>query len=134
MIESLKGFDRDLLLGINSHYNQLMDVVMYYISGIWICLPLFIYWFSLFLKKYEFKKVVILMFFLVALVTLTDQTSNRVKHSVKRYRPTHNIEIKDQIHIVNDYHGGQYGFSQVMQQILLELLCYYFYYLKNILF
>jgi hypothetical protein len=86
MIESLKGFDRDLLLGINSHYNQLMDVVMYYISGIWICLPLFIYWFSLFLKKYEFKKVVILMFFLVALVTLTDQTSNRVKHSVKRSR------------------------------------------------
>lgn len=87
-----------------------MDVVMFYISGIWICLPLFIYWASLFLKKYELKKVMILVFFLIALVTLTDQTSNRVKHSVKRYRPTHNIEIKDQIHVVNDYHGGKYGF------------------------
>jgi undecaprenyl-diphosphatase len=102
MIELLEGYDRNLLLGINSHHNQWMDVVMFYISGIWICLPLFIYWFSLFLKKYELKKVMILVFFLVALVTLTDQTSNRVKHSV--------IEIKDQIHVVNDYHGGQYGF------------------------
>ena len=110
MIDSFKIFDRDLLLSINSHHNNMMDVVMYYISGIWICLPLFIYWFSLFLKKYELKKVLILVFFLVALVTLTDQTSNRVKHSVKRYRPTHNIEIKDHIHLVNDYHGGQYGF------------------------
>ena len=110
MFELLKGFDRDLLLGINSHHNPWMDVFMFYISGIWICLPLFIYWFSLFLKKYELKKVIILLFFLAALVTLTDQTSNKVKHAVKRYRPTHNIEIKDQIHVVNDYHGGQYGF------------------------
>lgn len=110
MFELLKGIDRDLLLSINARHNQWMDVVMFYISGIWICLPLFMYWFSLFLKKYELKKVMILVFFLIALITLTDQTSNRVKHSVKRYRPTHNIEIKDQIHLVNDYHGGQYGF------------------------
>ncbi len=110
MFELLKGYDRNLLLGINSHHNEWMDVVMFYISEIWICLPLFIYWVSLFIKKYEIKKVMILLFFLVALITLTDQTSNRVKHSVKRYRPTHNLEIKDQIHTVNDYQGGQYGF------------------------
>ncbi len=110
MFELLKGYDRNLLLGINSHHNEWIDVVMFYISEIWICLPLFIYWVSLFIKKYEIKKVIILLFFLVALITLTDQTSNRVKHSVKRYRPTHNLEIKDQIHTVNDYQGGQYGF------------------------
>ncbi len=110
MFELLKGYDRNLLLGINSHHNEWIDVVMFYISEIWICLPLFIYWVSLFIKKYEIKKVMILLFFLVALITLTDQTSNRVKHSVKRYRPTHNLEIKDQIHTVNDYQGGQYGF------------------------
>jgi undecaprenyl-diphosphatase len=29
---------------------------------------------------------------------------------VKRYRPTHNLEVGPQLHIVNDYKGGQYTF------------------------
>lgn len=50
------------------------------------------------------------MGFLAVLIAFTDQSSNRVKHHVKRYRPTHNIEIGEKVHILHDYRGGKYGF------------------------
>jgi undecaprenyl-diphosphatase len=43
-------------------------------------------------------------------VACTDLSTNVIKHAVKRYRPTHNLEIKDRVRVVNDYHGGKYGF------------------------
>ncbi|HQW24122.1 MAG TPA: phosphatase PAP2 family protein, partial [Bacteroidia bacterium] len=33
-----------------------------------------------------------------------------VKQWVMRYRPTHNIILGPQLHLVNDYKGGMYGF------------------------
>ena len=110
MIESLELIDRNLLLNINAHHTPVVDKIMFLVSGIWIFTPLFIYWLIPVFKKYEFKKVLMLLGFVLLLVALTDQSDNQVKHAIKRYRPTHNIEIKHQIHIVNDYHGGQYGF------------------------
>ena len=110
MIESLEIIDRELLLFINSHNAPLIDDVMFNVSKIWVFAPLFIYWMWLISKKYEFKKVLIIFFFTIILIALTDQSANQVKHAVKRFRPTHNIEIKNQIHIVNDYEGGKYGF------------------------
>ncbi len=110
MIEFLEIIDKNLLLSINAHHTLVIDKIMFLVSSIWIFTPLFVYWLMPIVKTYELKKVLILFGFVILLVSLTDQTSNQVKHAVKRYRPTHNIEIKDQIHIVNDYHGGQYGF------------------------
>lgn len=43
-------------------------------------------------------------------IACADLSTNVIKHSVKRYRPTHNVEIQSQVHIVRDYRGGQYGF------------------------
>jgi len=37
-------------------------------------------------------------------------SSNAIKHGTKRYRPTHNLEIRERVHTVNDYRGGQYSF------------------------
>ncbi len=44
------------------------------------------------------------------LIVLSDQTSNLIKKQVQRYRPSHNLEMQGQVHIVNDYYGGQFGF------------------------
>jgi undecaprenyl-diphosphatase len=76
----------------------------------WIFLPLFFYWLYLVYNKVGLKKLLILLSFLVVLIALTDQTSNQTKHAVKRYRPSHNLEIQAQVHSVNGYKGGQYGF------------------------
>jgi undecaprenyl-diphosphatase len=52
----------------------------------------------------------LLIGFLVLLIVLTDQTANQTKHAIKRYRPSHNLEIQSQVHTINDYKGGTYGF------------------------
>ena len=110
MIESLKSIDRNLFLAINGMHSWLFDSFMFYVSQIWVFAPLFIYWLLLVFRKYGTKKMLVLLAFLGFLITLTDQSSNQVKHAVKRYRPSHNIEIQAQVHTVNDYQGGQYGF------------------------
>jgi undecaprenyl-diphosphatase len=110
MIETLEQIDRSIFLAVNGTHSNLFDSLMYYVSQIWIFIPLFIYWIYLAFKRFGTKKFLILLVFLALLVTLTDQSANQVKHAVKRYRPSHNIEIQAQVHIVNGYEGGQYGF------------------------
>lgn len=110
MLDQLKLFDRQLLLMINDWHCSAMDVMMWYVSQIWIFLPLFVYWLFMVYKRYGSRKLFILLGFLGLLIILTDQTANQTKHAIKRYRPTHNIEIQSKLHIVNEYKGGQYGF------------------------
>jgi len=110
MIDQLELLDRQLFLLINACNSPVFDFVMYYVSQMWIFLPLFFYWLYLVYNKVGIKKLLILLSFLVVLIALTDQTSNQTKHAVKRYRPSHNVEIQAQVHSVNGYKGGQYGF------------------------
>jgi undecaprenyl-diphosphatase len=110
MIDQLELLDRQLFLLINACNSPVFDLVMYYVSQMWIFLPLFFYWLYLVYNKVGLKKLLILLSFLVVLIALTDQTSNQTKHAVKRYRPSHNLEIQAQVHSVNGYKGGQYGF------------------------
>ena len=110
MFESLKLLDRDLFLFLNGRHSTLTDELMFYISQVWVFFPLFAYWLYLIFKKYGWKKTLLMTAFLGLLIALTDQSSNQVKHGVKRYRPTHNLEIMEQVHILHDYRGGQYGF------------------------
>ncbi len=110
MFDSLKLLDRELFLYLNGLHYSVTDEFMFYVSQVWVFFPLFIYWLYLVYKKYNLKKTLLLMGFLGVLITFTDQSSNRIKHSVKRYRPSHNLEIKDKVHILHDYRGGKYGF------------------------
>lgn len=110
MFETLEQFDRSILLAINSWHSGLFDSLMVYVSAIWIFTPLFFYWLYLAYRKEGAKKLLVLVAFVGLLVLLADQSANIVKHSVKRYRPTHNTEIQTRIHTVNGYTGGQYGF------------------------
>jgi undecaprenyl-diphosphatase len=110
MIDSLKLIDKTILLAINSFHSSFLDVVMFYLSEIWIFTPFFIYLIYLIYKKIGIKKTSILIVFVAILITLCDQTATVTKKSVKRFRPTHNIEIKDNLLIVKNYRGGTYGF------------------------
>jgi undecaprenyl-diphosphatase len=110
MFDKLELFDRELFLAINGFHAPMFDNVMYYVSQIWVFAPVFFYWLYLVYNKTGAKKLLILLGFFVLLIVLTDQTSNQIKHAVKRYRPTHNLEIQSKVHIVNEYKGGTYGF------------------------
>ena len=110
MFDKLELLDRALFLAINACHAPILDNVMYYISQIWVFAPLFVFWLYMVYKRYGTKKLAILLGFLILLIVLTDQTANQTKHLIKRYRPTHNLEIQAQVHTVNDYKGGMYGF------------------------
>jgi len=110
MFESLKTLDRNLLLSINSTHSPTLDVIMWYASKTWptVILVLFIAYFVY--RKFKLKRAMEFILGCALVAATADLTSNTVKHGFKRYRPTHNLEIREKIHLVNNYQGGQYGF------------------------
>lgn len=109
MFQTLKNIDRDLLLFGNSLHNSFFDAVIPHLTDFWVWIPLFIWWTYELYKIYG-KKLALIIICVVGLLVATDRTSVLIKNSVKRYRPTHNIELKDKIYVVNEYRGGQYGY------------------------
>lgn len=91
-------------------HSPLADTFFWLVSEGWMFTPL---WLFLAVYIYRIKKVKFLLTALlcIALVVLfSDQSSNLIKKSVQRYRPTHNTEIGSKVHTVNDYKGGKFGF------------------------
>ncbi len=109
-MQTLEALDRQLFLFLNSFHSVYLDEFMYLVTKIAIFTPLFVYWIYLLFKKYQFKKMLVLLPFIALLITITDQSATQTKEHVKRFRPTHNIEIGNQVHVVRDYRGGDHGF------------------------
>lgn len=108
-IDSIKEIDTQLFLYLNSKHNPFFDVVMFWASHKYVWIPL--YGFFLFLSFKHFgKKAVLVGLAAVLLIVLADQISvHAFKNVFMRYRPCHNLEICEQVHL-NDGKGGMYGF------------------------
>ena len=110
MIDLFKHFDQQLLIFINSLHATWLDPIMFQVTKIKIFIPLFLIWgFELF-RWVKLKAFLVFAVCFVFLILLTDQTANLSKNNVARYRPTHNVEIGQNVHVVNEYRGGIYGF------------------------
>ena len=109
MFENLKDIDEHLFLWGNSFHSTFFDALMPYLTSFWIWIPLFLWWLLAFIRVFKTKTLFVVLF-VVTLLALSDRSSVFVKNTFKRYRPSHNIRIKDKIHIVNEYRGGQYGY------------------------
>jgi undecaprenyl-diphosphatase len=126
MFETLEMLDRALLLKINTMHTPLMDVFMWEMSKTWHTFVfILIVAFGLY-KKFSPKKAVEFVLGCALVFACTDFSSNMVKHSVKRYRPTYNLEIKTQIHKVNNYEGGTFGFFSGHAANTLGITCFIF--------
>jgi undecaprenyl-diphosphatase len=108
-MEWLENIDQSLFLFLNGINATWLDPIMKAVSSFWIWYPVVALFIFLVVKKYR-KKFWIPVVVAIICFALTDQSSNIVKKSVERYRPSHNIEIADRVHIVDNYRGGQYGF------------------------
>ena len=109
MFQALKQFDEKVFLGINGHHNATLDGIMPYLTSFWLWIPLFIWLIYVLFKLYG-KKAFYIMLLGIVMLTLSDQGCTLIKNSVKRYRPTHNLNLSEQVHTVDGYKGGQYGF------------------------
>ncbi len=110
MFQTLELLDRALLLKINAMHTPFLDGMMWFMSKTWPTILIIFTVAFFFYKKYSAKKAVEFVLGCAIVFACTDLSTNAIKHTVKRYRPTHNLEIREKIHIVNDYHGGKYGF------------------------
>ncbi len=109
MIQILENIDQDLLLFFNGANFKCLDSLMFFISSKLFWIPVIFYGVFMFVKKFK-KKFWIPLLACVFCFIITDQSSHIIKENVKRYRPTHNTELAQDVHVVNNYRGGQFGF------------------------
>lgn len=111
MIEWLEHIDRILFLCINGMHSPLFDTFFYYITKFYVSIPVYAYIIFLLYKKHTISFASILLALCVITVVCADLISVAwFKEVFLRYRPSHNVELQDVIHLVKNYRGGTYGF------------------------
>ena len=110
MIDTIKEIDQKLFLFLNSFHSEFFDSIMWFISGKFEWIPLYLLLVFLLVKKFK-QNIWIVLLGIVLLITLADQISVKLfKEVFERYRPCHNLEFGHLVHIVNNKCGGQFGF------------------------
>lgn len=109
MFETLENIDRSLFLKLNGFHNEVLDAVIPVLTYFPSWTPVFLLVLLFLVRKYK-KRAWLFVVIFPLMILFSDQGANLVKKSVKRYRPTHNNEISMQVHTVDGYKGGHYGF------------------------
>ncbi len=110
MLERLKNIDTKIFLLINSHHSLFFDNLMHLISGQIVWLPFFAFIIFLFIKK-DKKRGIFALIILIFAVGLADYSSVHLfKEVFKRFRPCHNPQLENIVHLYNGHCGGKYGF------------------------
>lgn len=109
IISSIKKLDTELFLFCNGEHTPFFDTIMAAASGKYTWIPLYL--FLLFLVfRFVGKRTWLVALTVVLLILASDQLSVHLfKNVFLRYRPCHNLLIKDIIHL-NGGCGGTYGF------------------------
>ena len=110
IFNSLIEWDRELLVSINSLYNSFFDNLMWWISDRFVWIPLYLS-IVFFLFKIKGRDAMIAALAVGLCILIADQVaSGFCKPFFERLRPTHDPELKDIVHVVNDYRSALYGF------------------------
>ena len=109
MFEKIKQWDIQLFLYLNGRHNSFFDVVMFWASDKLFWLPFYIVLLIVIIRRFK-KRSVLVLLHVAALVAASDQFSELFKNTVKRLRPSHEIAIKNEIHLSVAGAGGPYGF------------------------
>jgi len=110
MFQWLVEFDKKAFLYFNSIHSSEWDKIMYWISGDTSWVPLYMILLLFIIYKERPYRFIFTILFVTITVALCDQISVLIKNLVERPRPTHDPEIANLVHIVNNYRGGTYGF------------------------
>ncbi len=110
MLENLIDLDQHLFLLLNGGGSPFFDNIMLAISSHWFWVPLYLFLLVYFIKTNGIKGLIdIGIIFLTLLIT--DQTAvHFFKEVFERLRPCHDPIIADQVRLVAEHCGGQFGF------------------------
>ena len=110
-IDKIEQIDRQLLFAVNGANSPLFDTIMWWVSKPAFGIPFYLLFIFLLYKSFGWKNTFILVLFAGLAVGLADLSAKYLfKEMFERFRPSQNLEIKGQLHYVNNYHGGMYGF------------------------
>lgn len=110
LLEIVREFDRWLLLTINGCHTDFLDRFFELITGKLIWLPLYLMLAYHLYKRFT-KGFYLLLVCALGAVLFSDQlASSVIKPLFHRLRPCHVNELATQLHLVNGYCGGAYGF------------------------
>ncbi len=118
MFDLLDQWDKALMLQLNYDGGAFFDQLWFLYSGKWTWLPLYLLLVVLMVLKcrrddrhHAYWHLALLILLTVLLITLSDQiSSGLIKPWASRLRPSHTPGFSEQLHFVNGYHGGRFGF------------------------
>lgn len=129
--EKIIQTDIDLFLFLNQFHNHFFDIVMIFVSGKYSWISLYAFILFLIFRKFKIKKRLILLFSIIFLITLSDQTSVFLfKFTFLRLRPCFNPDISSFVHVVN-MPGGKFGFISSHASNVFALASYTLLLFKN---
>ena len=106
---SLIQWDKDLLVSLNSYNSDFWDGFMWMATDE-------ISWLAFFamllyvIYKHKGREFFLILVAIGLTVLICDQVSGLFKDWIARPRPSREPDIMNQLHIVNNYRGGKYGF------------------------
>ena len=111
LFEQIESFDVWLLLKVNGLNSPFLDEMMWSVSSPYFGVPFYLFFAYLIYRYVGLKQMVFLCGLILLVAGISDLTAKYCfKEVFERFRPTHHLIIKEQLHIVNDYKGGQFGF------------------------
>lgn len=108
----LEQLDHNILFFINGHHSQWADTAMMTITGKWTWIPLYILLVGLMLWRCGWRRTIVYLLGIAAVITLTDQAcASWIRPAVERLRPcSPENPINPLIQTVNGYAPGSYSF------------------------
>ncbi len=94
MLERILEIDVDLFLFLNNLGSQPFDEFWLWITNQFAWIPVFMIILYLVFKNLGWRHALLIIFSIALLITLTDQTTNILKHFFQRLRPCNNPEIE----------------------------------------
>jgi undecaprenyl-diphosphatase len=111
MLEKELHLERELFFSLNGSNSTFWDDFFYICTNPWTWLIFGACFLWVFTYKKNWKEIVCILVAIGLLVLLTDQISSGFfKPFFHRFRPTHHPDFMNQVKIVFNYRGGNYGF------------------------
>ncbi|WP_432411678.1 phosphatase PAP2 family protein [Rasiella sp. SM2506] len=100
MLQTLKEWDRELFIWLNSLGIERFDGFWIFVTQIESWIPLFLFFFIIIFLKYGFKKGFIVIFFTILTFGVTITFTNLVKDYIARLRPNNVDALAEVIRIL----------------------------------
>lgn len=131
MFEFFISKDIELLIYLNNLGTVQWDGFWLFVTNKFSAVPLYLFLLYFTYKQYGLKKTFVVVLFVVLLITISDQTSNLFKYSVKRLRPCHDENISHLIRLVKEHCGGLYAFFSAHAANSMAIAVFFGLVLKN---